>query len=124
MGRVIAARPTFFSRQARTAVRIAEMNWMQVEKYLQRDDRVVLPLGSTEQHAYLSLATDSILAERVALPAGTKPRTERTSDDPVQVRARVGEGSFGGYWERPDEDLMRVWHAGVQETRQVLAGLK
>src|SRR5947207_451605 len=69
MGRVIAARPTFFSRQARTAVRIAEMNWMQVEKYLQRDDRIVLPLGSTEQHAYLSLATDSILAERVAVEA-------------------------------------------------------
>src|SRR5204863_1447039 len=69
MGRVVAARPTFVSRQARTAVRIAEMNWMQGEKYLQRDDRVVLPLGSTEQHAYLSLATDSILAERVAVEA-------------------------------------------------------
>src|SRR5437763_16298354 len=45
------------------------MNWMQVEEYLQRDDRIVLPLGSTEQHAYLSLATDSILAERVAVEA-------------------------------------------------------
>jgi creatinine amidohydrolase len=42
------------------------MNWMQVEAYLQRDDRCVLPLGSVEQHAYLSLATDQILAERVA----------------------------------------------------------
>src|SRR6266566_1630949 len=69
MGRVISARPTFFSRQARTAVRIAEMNWMQVEEHLQRDDRVVLPLGSTEQHAYLSLSTDSILAERIAVEA-------------------------------------------------------
>jgi creatinine amidohydrolase len=29
----------------------------------------VLPLGSTEQHAYLSLATDGILAERVAVEA-------------------------------------------------------
>jgi creatinine amidohydrolase len=29
----------------------------------------VLPLGSTEQHAYLSLATDAILAERVAVEA-------------------------------------------------------
>ncbi len=90
------------------------MNWMQVEEHLQRDDRVVLPLGSTEQHAYLSLATDSILAERVAVEAA----------EPRRSRARVGEGSFGGYWQRSDEDLMRVWHAGVQETRQVLAGLK
>lgn len=42
---------------------------MQLEAYLQRDDRVVLPIGSTEQHAYLSLGTDSILAERVAAEA-------------------------------------------------------
>jgi creatinine amidohydrolase len=40
-----------------------------VEKYLERDDRAVLPIGSIEQHAYLSLATDSILAERVAIEA-------------------------------------------------------
>ena len=50
-------------------MKISEMNWMQVEDYLARDDRAVLPLGSTEQHAYLSLATDSILAERVAIEA-------------------------------------------------------
>ncbi len=45
------------------------MNWMQVEEYLARDDRIVLPIGSTEQHAYLSLATDVILAERVSVEA-------------------------------------------------------
>lgn len=50
-------------------MRIADMTWMQVEAYLDRDDRCVVPLGSTEQHAYISLATDSILAERVALDA-------------------------------------------------------
>jgi creatinine amidohydrolase len=50
-------------------VRIADMNWMQVEECLKRDDRCILPLGSTEQHAYLSLSTDSILAERVSLEA-------------------------------------------------------
>lgn len=42
---------------------------MQVEEYLHRDDRVVLPIGSVEQHARLSLATDAILAERVATEA-------------------------------------------------------
>jgi creatinine amidohydrolase len=45
------------------------MNWSQVEGYLERDDRAVLPLGSTEQHAGLSLSVDSILAEKVALDA-------------------------------------------------------
>jgi len=48
---------------------IAQMNWMQVEKYLETDDRCVLPLGSTEQHAYLSLCVDNILPERLALEA-------------------------------------------------------
>ena len=48
-------------------MKISEMNWMQVEQYLKHDDRCVLPLGSTEQHAYLSLSVDSILAERVGL---------------------------------------------------------
>jgi len=50
-------------------MRIAETNWMMVEEYLHRDDRCVLPLGSTEQHAYLSLSVDSILAERLAVEA-------------------------------------------------------
>src|SRR5919201_13347 len=48
---------------------IRGLNWMQVEEYLTRDDRVVLPLGSTEQHGYLSLETDNILAERVSVEA-------------------------------------------------------
>jgi len=50
-------------------MRISDMNWMMVEEYLKRDDRCVLPLGSTEQHAYLSLNVDSILAERIAVEA-------------------------------------------------------
>jgi len=50
-------------------MRISEMNWMMVEEYLSRDDRAVLPLGCTEQHAYLSLSADSILAERLAVEA-------------------------------------------------------
>ncbi len=50
-------------------MRISDMNWMMVEEYLRRDGRCVLPLGCTEQHAYLSLSVDSILAERIALEA-------------------------------------------------------
>ncbi len=50
-------------------MQIRDMNWMQVEAYLAADDRCVLPIGSTEQHAYLSLAVDLILAERVAVEA-------------------------------------------------------
>lgn len=212
---------------------------MQLEAHLKDDDRIVLPLGSTEQHAYLSLATDAILAERVSVeaaeplgvpvlpalafgvtpyfaafpgspsvkvdtylsfvgevldslrgqgfgrilivnghggnrpvdalagpgmtvhhwwegpktlaavreidpeashaswmesfpwnrvpgvvfPPGKKPPAPRASDDPVEVRKQLGDGSFGGYWQRPEEDAMRVWRAGVAETREILSGL-
>jgi creatinine amidohydrolase len=50
-------------------MKVKEMNWMQVEDYLRRDDRSVLPVGSTEQHAQLSLMVDCILSERVAADA-------------------------------------------------------
>ena len=50
-------------------MRIAEMHWRQVEDWLKRDDRCVLPTGSTEQHAGLSLCVDNILAEKVAADA-------------------------------------------------------
>lgn len=50
-------------------MKIRDMNWMQVEEYLKKDNRAVLPIGSTEQHAQLSLCVDHILSERVALEA-------------------------------------------------------
>ena len=49
---------------------ISKMNWMQVEQYLETDDRCILPTGSTEQHAYLSLTVDTILSARLAEEAG------------------------------------------------------
>lgn len=48
---------------------IRDMDWSAVETQVLKDDRCVLPLGSTEQHSSLSLATDTILAERVAAEA-------------------------------------------------------
>ena len=47
-----------------SSLHISDMNWMQVEEYLKRDDRAVVPLGSTEQHGYLSLMVDTLIPER------------------------------------------------------------
>ena len=69
-------------------MRLDDLNWMQVEEYLGRDDRVVLPVGSTEQHAYLSLGTDSILAERVS--------SKRQSRSGVSSARRCRSGSRRG----------------------------
>lgn len=51
-------------------MQIQQMNWFDVEEKVKQDDRVILPLGSTEQHAWLSLCTDHILASRLAQEAG------------------------------------------------------
>ena len=225
------------------------MNWRQVEGYLERDDRAVLPLGSTEQHAGLSLSVDSILAEKVALDAaeplgipvfppvnygltpyflaypgtvslrvetyvrlireildslagsgfrrvlivnghggnqpaqaaaiewmadhpavrvkfhnwwnapqtfakvqeidpvashaswmenfpwtrlaGAEPPKERKPMidmarmrllDPKALRDYLGDGNFGGYYQRPDEDMQAIWAVAVAETRELLQG--
>ncbi len=230
-------------------MRINDMNWMQVEKVLQHDDRAVVPVGSTEQHGYLRLTTDAILAERVAceaaeplgvpvfpvltygitpyfraypgtvslrldtyqrivadileslagagfkrvlfvnghggnipggsilqewmndhpgvtvkwhnwwnapqtaaavaaidpeashaswmesfpwtrvegvdLPAGKKPMIDLARMrvmDTGAVRAYLGDGNFGGAYQKPDERMMEVWRAGVEETRAALEG--
>lgn len=229
-------------------MKIEDCNWMQVEEYLQSDDRIVVPLGSVEQHGYLSLGVDRILSERVSveaaeplgvlvlpsLPYGLTPyfaaypgsptlrtetyrallrdlldsfhaqgfrrfafvnghggndpgrpavddwaaehtdaqalwhnwwagpRTRAVVDsidpdashaswfenfpwtrlpgiaqpqekkpmadisrmrelDPAAVRELLGDGSLGGLYERPDEDVLRVWQAGVEEVRDVIA---
>jgi creatinine amidohydrolase len=228
-------------------LRVRDCHWQQIEAYLERDDRVVLPLGSVEQHAQLSLCVDQILPERVAVdaaeplgvpvlpampyglthyfaaypgspslsvrtyigvvrdlleslhgqgfrrflivnghggntagregadgfaaahadaqviwhnwwngprvwpvvqsidsdashgswlenfpwtrlehapaPAERKPMVDLSAmdrSDPAGVRALLGDGSFGGPYQRPDEDVLKVWEAGVLEVRDIL----
>lgn len=50
-------------------MQINAMNWSQVEERLRYDDRCILPIGSVEQHARISLGTDMILAEKISLDA-------------------------------------------------------
>jgi creatinine amidohydrolase len=39
---------------------------MDIERYLQRDNRIILVLGATEQHAYLSVMTDVLITNQIA----------------------------------------------------------
>jgi creatinine amidohydrolase len=39
-------------------MRLEELNWFDVESYLENDNRLILVLGACEQHGYLSLLTD------------------------------------------------------------------
>lgn len=47
-------------------MRLDELNWMDVEEYLKQDDRLILILGATEQHGYLSLLTDVKIPQALA----------------------------------------------------------
>jgi creatinine amidohydrolase len=230
-------------------VKVSQANWQQIEEYLRSDDRAILPLGSTEQHAQLSLSVDSILSEKVAadaaeplgvpvfpvvaygltpyfmaypgtislrletyvrivrdildglkaqgfrrilivnghggnqpagslaiewmadnpgtavkfhnwwnapetfakvqeidkvashaswmenfpwtrlpgtqLPTWQKPMIDLARMrvmDPAGVRAYLGDGNFGGYYERPDDEMQAIWDVAVAETRALLEG--
>ncbi|MBM3524887.1 MAG: creatininase family protein [Alphaproteobacteria bacterium] len=230
-------------------MRITDMNWMQVEAYLKGDDRCVLPIGSVEQHGYLSLGVDMILSERVGveaaaplgvpvfpvlsygitpyykdfpgticlrqetatammrdvldsmkragfrrvlivnghggnnpvgafaqewmsinpemsikfhnwwnapktwakvkeidpiashaswmenfpwtrLPNVAMPQERKKMIDldllrtmnPAQVRKHIGDGNYGGYYQRPDEDVLAIWTVAVEETRGLIQG--
>lgn len=51
-------------------MRYEDLNWMDVEAYLKKDDRLILVLGACEQHGYLSLLTDAKIPLALADAAG------------------------------------------------------
>lgn len=53
-------------------MRFEDRNWMQVEDYLKKDDRIILVLGACEQHGYLSLLTDNKIPIALADTASDK----------------------------------------------------
>lgn len=56
-----------------SSIHLQELAWDEVEAYLKRDDRCLIPIGSTEQHGRCApLGTDSYLAQALAAEAGRK----------------------------------------------------
>lgn len=39
---------------------------------------------------------------------------------PAAMRAVAGDGQYGGSYALPDENVLRIWTAGVEETRELL----
>jgi creatinine amidohydrolase len=56
----------------------------------------------------------------VELPDEKKPDVTTAVNDPVEFRKIVGDGSFGGVYAHADEDMLRIWQAGVEEVRELL----
>jgi creatinine amidohydrolase len=63
------------------------------------------------------------------LPNVAMPETQRPMVDlgrlrlldPVALRAYLGDGNYGGFYQRPDEDMLAIWQVAVEETRALLA---
>jgi creatinine amidohydrolase len=56
-------------------------------------------------------------------PAERKPMLDEAAylvAGPEQLRDVIGDGSFGGLYQRDDEEMMRIWQAGVEEVRELL----
>jgi creatinine amidohydrolase len=42
---------------------------------------------------------------------------------PAGVKELVGDGNYGGAYQKPDDRMMALWQAGVEETRRVIDGV-
>ncbi len=39
---------------------------------------------------------------------------------PAELRAVLGDGNFGGLYQRSDVDMLAIWQVAVEETRALL----
>lgn len=69
-------------------MRLEDMNWMDVEAYLQQDDRLMLVIGACEQHGYLSLLTD------VRIPLALADAASQRTGVPVAPPLNFGASSY------------------------------
>ena len=65
-------------------MRLEDLTWMDVERYLQQDDRLILVTGAAEQHAYLSLLTD------IKIPLALADAASRQTGVPVAPPLNFG----------------------------------
>jgi creatinine amidohydrolase len=61
----------------------------------------------------------------VELPKEQRPMVEMDRVrllDPVALKGYIGDGNYGGLYERPDADVLAIWQVAVEETRALLDG--
>jgi creatinine amidohydrolase len=40
--------------------------------------------------------------------------------DPVAKKELLGDGNYGGLYQRSDDDMMAMWNVAVEETRALM----
>ena len=59
------------------------------------------------------------------MPAAQRPMVDIArvrALDPAGVRQYVGDGNFGGLYQRSDDEMLALWEIAVDETRALLNG--
>src|SRR5262249_45874155 len=59
------------------------------------------------------------------MPATQRPMVDMArvrALDPVALREYLGDGNFGGVYQRPDDEMRALWQIAVEETRALLTG--
>ncbi len=59
------------------------------------------------------------------VPAAQRPMVDMARLrllDPKALREYLGDGNYGGYYQRPDDDMLAIWKTAVNETRALLTG--
>jgi creatinine amidohydrolase len=60
----------------------------------------------------------------VELPSDHKAPVDLAGRDdisPVGFREAIGDGSFGGWYQRPDDEMEAIWEIAVLETRALIS---
>ncbi len=58
-------------------------------------------------------------------PEEQKPMTDTDRlrlQDPAGVRRLLGDGNYGGLYQRSDDDMLAIWAVAVKETRSLIEG--
>ncbi len=69
-------------------MRFDDLNWFDLEKYLEQDDRLMVVIGACEQHAYLSLTTD------VKIPLSLADAASKQTGIPVAPPINFGASPY------------------------------
>ena len=60
----------------------------------------------------------------IGMPATQKPMLDMARFvqlDPGAKKALLGDGNYGGFYQRPDDEMLAIWEVAVAETRKIIA---
>jgi creatinine amidohydrolase len=101
-------------------VQVKWHNWWNAPKTfakVQQTDKVASHASWMENFPWTRLGN-------VAMPSTQKPmmQVDRFQQlDPARKKEFLGDGNFGGLYQRPDEDMLAIWNVAIEETRGVMA---